>query len=121
MNELLLLSKEYISKDDFLKDTSIPKHHFELGGNDDQLWLIEDESDDCVIRIDLILKDELGNIIGDEFDDELYEGTNAPYKGLLYSIEYKNKVMLDIFLSQLNNKERNLFAEYNGSCKFDAI
>ena len=31
MNELLLLSKEYISKDDFLNEINIKKYHFELG------------------------------------------------------------------------------------------
>lgn len=47
MNELLLLSKEYISKDDFLNEIKIKKYHFELGGLDDQLWLINDANDVC--------------------------------------------------------------------------
>ena len=32
MNELLLLSKEYIEKDDFTSEINISNHHFELGG-----------------------------------------------------------------------------------------
>lgn len=116
-----MLSKEFISKDDFLTEISIPSHHFEMGGNDDQLWLIDDESDACIIQIDLMMKDEYGNVIVDEFDDELYEGTNAPYKGLLYSIEYRDKEILKTFLSQLDKKDRNLYVEYDASEKFETI
>lgn len=121
MNELILLSKEYISKEDFIFDVSIPNHHFELGGDNDQLWLIDNESDLCIVRIDLILKDEFGNIIIDELDDELYEGTNAPYKGLLYSIEYRNEKVLKQLLSQINKENRCLYVEYNASNKFKKI
>ena len=121
MNELLLLSKEYISKDDFLNEINIKKYHFELGGNDDQLWLINNSNDVCDVVINLLLKDPNGDIIEDEIDYQLYDGSDAPYKGFLYTIEYKKSKIVEKLLSQLLNDTRELYVEYNASGKFELI
>lgn len=121
MNELLLLSKEYIEKDDFTSEINISNHHFELGGNDDQLWLIDEKTNTGDVIIDLLFKDEFGNVIVDKLDHELYEGTNAPYISLLYSIEYRNIGVMREVLKQINKKSRDLYVEYNGSRKFIKI
>ncbi len=121
MNELLLLSKEYISKDDFLNEINIKKYHFELGGNDDQLWLINNSNDVCDVVINLLLKDANGDIIEDEIDYQLYDGSDAPYKGFLYTIEYKKSKIVEKLLSQLLNDTRELYVEYNASGKFELI
>lgn len=121
MNELLLLSKEYISKDDFLNEINIKKYHFELGGNDDQLWLINNSNDVCDVVINLLLKDANGDIIEDEIDYQLYDGSDAPYKGFLYTIEYKKSKIVEKLLSQLLNDTRELYVEYNAIGKFELI
>lgn len=121
MNELLLLSYVYISKEDFINEIEIPNHHFELGGNDDQLWLISNETDKCIIRIDLILKDSNGNIIEDEIDYELYEGTNAPYKGYMYPIEYRDTKIIDEFLKQIIKDDRYLHVAFDDSNEFERL
>ncbi len=121
MNELLLLSKEYIAKNDFLNEVNIKNYHFELGGSDDQLWLINDSNDICDVRISLLLKDENGNIIEDEIDYQLYDGSDAPYKGFLYTIEYKKLDVVNNLLKQLAKDSRQLYAEYNASGKFEII
>lgn len=121
MNELLLLSYVYISKEDFQNEIDIPNHHFELGGNDDQLWIISNETDKCIIRIDLILKDSRGNIIEDEIDYELYEGTNAPYKGYMYSIEYRDSKIMDEVLKQIIKENRHLHVAYDDSNEFKRL
>lgn len=121
MNELLLLSKEYISKDNFLNEIHIDNYHFELGGNDNQLWLINDVTDKCEFRIDLILKNENGNIIEDEIDYELYEETDAPYRGFLYSIEYCNTRIKNLILKQIKTSERDLYVSYEASNKFKIV
>lgn len=121
MNELLLLSKEYISKDDFLNEINIKKYHFELGGLDDQLWLINDANDVCDVVINLLLKDGNGDIIEDEIDYHLYDGSDTPYKGFLYTIEYKKSNIIEKLLSQLVNDTRKLYVEYNASGKFEQV
>lgn len=118
---LLLLSKEYISKDDFLNEINIKKYHFELGGLDDQLWLINDANDVCDVVINLLLKDSNGNIQEDEIDYHLYDGSDAPYKGFLYTIEYKKSNIIEKLLSQLVNDTRKLYVEYNASGKFEQV
>lgn len=119
-NELLLLSKEYISKDDFLNEIKIKKYHFELGGLDDQLWIINDANDVCDV-VNLLLKDSNGNIQEDEIDYHLYDGSDAPYKGFLYTIEYKKSNIIEKLLSQLVNDTRKLYVEYNASGKFEQV
>lgn len=119
-NELLLLSKEYISKDDFLNEINIKKYHFELGGLDDQLWIINDANDVCDV-VNLLLKDSNGNIQEDEIDYHLYDGSDAPYKGFLYTIEYKKSNIIEKLLSQLVNDTRKLYVEYNASGKFEQV
>lgn len=119
-NELLLLSKEYISKNDFLNEIKIKKYHFELGGLDDQLWLINDANDVCDV-VNLLLKDSNGNIQEDEIDYHLYDGSDAPYKGFLYTIEYKKSNIVEKLLSQLVNDTRKLHVEYNASGKFEQV
>ena len=121
MNELLLLSNEYISKDDFLNEINIKKYHFELGGNDDQLWLINNSNDECDVVINLLLKNGNGDIIEDEIDYHLYDGSDAPYTGFLYTIEYKKSKIVEKLLSQLVNYTRELYVEYNASGKFELI
>lgn len=121
MNELLLLSNEYISKDDFLNEINIKKYHFELGGNDDQLWLINNSNNVCDVVINLLLKDGNGDIIEDEIDYQLYDGSDAPYTGFLYTIEYKKSNIVEKLLSQLVNYTRELYVEYNASGKFELI
>lgn len=118
---LLLLSKEYISKDDFLNEIKIKKYHFELGGLDDQLWLINDANDVCDVVINLMLKDGNGDIIEDEIDYHLYDGSDAPYKGFLYTIEYKKSNIIEKLLSQLVTDTRKLYVEYNASGKFEQV
>lgn len=117
---LLLLSKEYISKDDFLNEIKIKKYHFELGGLDDQLWIINDANDVCDV-VNLLLKDSNGNIQEDEIDYHLYDGSDAPYKGFLYTIEYKKSNIIEKLLSQLVNDTRKLYVEYNASGKFEQV
>ena len=119
-NELLLLSKEYISKDDFLNEIKIKKYHFVLGGLDDQLWIINDANDVCDV-VNLLLKDSNGNIQEDEIDYHLYDGSDAPYKGFLYTIEYKKSNIIEKLLSQLVNDTRKLYVEYNASGKFEQV
>lgn len=119
-NELLLLSKEYISKDDFLNEINIKKYHFELGGLDDQLWIINDANDVCDV-VNLLLKDSNCNIQEDEIDYHLYDGSDAPYKGFLYTIEYKKSNIIEKLLSQLVNDTRKLYVEYNASGKFEQV
>lgn len=119
-NELLLLSKEYISKDDFWNEIKIKKYHFELGGLDDQLWIINDANDVCDV-VNLLLKDSNGNIQEDEIDYHLYDGSDAPYKGFLYTIEYKKSNIIEKLLSQLVNDTRKLYVEYNASGKFEQV
>ena len=117
---LLLLSKEYISKDDFLNEIKIKKYHFELGGLDDQLWIINDANDVCDV-VNLLLKDSNGNIQEDEIDYHLYDGSDAPYKGFLYTIEYKKSNIIEKLLSQLVTDTRKLYVEYNASGKFEQV
>ena len=121
MNELLLLSYVYISKEEFLSEIEIPNHHFELGGSDDQLWLISNETDRCIIRIDLILKDSNGNIIEDEIDYDLYEDTNAPFKGYMYSIEYRDSKIMDEVLKLIIKENRHLHVAYDDSNEFERL
>ncbi len=121
MNELLLLSYEYISKEDFITEIAIPNHHFELDGNYDHLWLILNETDKCIVRIDLILKDSNGNIIEDDIDYKLYEGTNAPYNGFIYSIEYRDYRVMDEVLKQIAKENRYLHIAYGESNKFERL
>lgn len=117
---LLLLSKEYISKDDFLNEINIKKYHFELGDLDDQLWLINDANDVCDV-VNLLLKDSNGNIQEDEIDYHLYDGSDAPYKGFLYTIEYKKSNIIEKLLSQLVTDTRKLYVEYNACSKFAQV
>ena len=114
MNELLLLSKEYISKDDFIKGIILKNYHFELCGNNDQLWLINNSNNKCELKIDLLLKDKNGNVIQDEFDYEIYEDSHVPYKGFLYSIEYNKISIMKKAIKQLKTLNRNLYIQYNG-------
>ena len=120
-NESLLLSKEYISKNDFFNEINIKKYHFELGGLDDQLWIINDANDVCDVVINLLLKDSNGNIQEDEIDYYLYDGSDAPYKRFLYTIEYKKSNIIEKLLSQLVNDTRKLYVEYNASGKFEQV
>lgn len=102
MNELLLLSKEYISKDDFLNEINIKKYHFELGGLDDQLWLINDENDVCDVVINLLLKDSNGNIQEDEIDYHLYDGSDVQMlhiKDFYTQSNTRNQTLLKNFLA----------------------
>lgn len=121
MNELLLLSKEYISKDDFIKKIILKNYHFELCGNNDQLWLINNSNNKCELKIDLLLKDKNGNVIQDEFDYEIYEDSHVPYKGFLYSIEYNKISIMKKAIKQLKTLNRNLYIQYNGCGSFDSI
>ena len=121
MDELLLLSYKYISKEDFIREINIPDYHFELGGYDDQLWLISDKTDKCMVIINLLVKDSKGYIIDDDIDYMLYEGTNAPYKGFLYSIEYKDSKIMDDILNQIMNDTRYLHVAYGDSNNFKRL
>lgn len=105
----------------FLNEINIKKYHFELGGLDDQLWLINDANDVCDVVINLLLKDSNGNIQEDEIDYHLYDGSDAPYKGFLYTIEYKKSNIIEKLLSQLVNDTRKLYVEYNASGKFEQV
>lgn len=121
MNELLLLCNVFLSKDDFINEISIEDYKLESGGNDDQLWLIDYNNDKCVIKIDLILKDVVGNIIQDDIDYGVYEDTDAPYNGYLYSIEFRNDEIMNKVLEQINKQDRNLYVCYNDSNHFIKI
>ena len=87
----------------------------------DQLWLINDANDVCDVVINLLLKDGNGDIIEDEIDYHLYDGSDAPYKGFLYTIEYKKSNIIEKLLSQLVNDTRKLYVEYNASGKFEQV
>lgn len=121
MNEVVLLSNKYISKESFLNEIMIEGYHLELGGDNDQLWLIANDVEKCEVVINLIFQDENGNVIEDEIEYQLSECRNLPYEGFLYSLEYKNSKLLNKLLKCLNVKERNLFIEYNGSGKFEKV
>lgn len=104
-----------------MNEIKIKKYHFELGGLDDQLWLINDANDVCDVVINLLLKDGNGDIIEDEIDYHLYDGIDVPYKGFLYTIEYKKSNIIEKLLSQLVNDTRKLYVEYNASGKFEQV
>mgnify|MGYP006896538501 FL=1 len=118
MNELLLLSKEFISKEQFENEISIKNHHIELGGDNDQLWIINNLNENCVAIINLLFLDNSSKVINDEIDYELYKNSNAPYEGYLYSIEYDNVSIIDKVIHALNTTSRNIYVEYNGSNNF---
>ena len=65
MNEVVLLSNKYISKESFLNEIIIEGYHLELGGDNDQLWLIANDVEKCEVVINLIFQDEKGNVIGE--------------------------------------------------------
>lgn len=98
-NELLLLSKEYISKDDFLNEINIKKYHFELGGLDDQLWLINDANDVCDVVINLMLKDGNGDIIEDEIDYHCMMEVMLHIKDFYTQSNTRNQTLLKNFLA----------------------
>lgn len=75
----------------------------------------------CDVVINLLLKDSNGNIQEDEIDYHLYDGSDAPYKGFLYIIEYKKSNIVEKLLSQLVNDTRQLYVEYNASGKFEQV
>ena len=111
MNELLLLSKEFISKEQFENEISIKNHHIELGGDNDQLWIINNLNENCVAIINLLFLDNSSKVINDEIDYELYKNSNAPYEGYLYSIEYDNVSIIDKVIHALNTTSRNIYVE----------
>ena len=103
MRELLLLSRNYISKDDFIKKIHLENYHLELGGNDDQLWILDDLTNDCIVIIDLLQLDSEGNCVFDEVDSEINKGIKTPYDGFLYSIQYESEIIAKKVLQQLDN------------------
>lgn len=120
MEEILLLSKEFINKDDFIKEINFDNLHFELAGDNDQLWLLDDY-DNLHLIINLIIANEKGVIIDDGFDEEVYSTSKYPYKGYLYSIEFNNRFVLDKIVAQLNNSSRNLYIQFANSNKFKLV
>ena len=120
MEEILLLSKEFINKDDFIKEINFDSLHFELAGDNDQLCLLDDY-DNLHLIINLIIANEKGVIIDDGFDEEVYSTSKYPYKGYLYSIEFNNRFVLDKIVAQLNNSSRNLYIQFANSNKFKLV
>lgn len=68
-----------------------------------------------------IVKRLNGNIQEDEIDYHLYDGSDAPYKGFLYTIEYKKSNIIEKILSQLVTDTRKLYVEYNACGKFEQV
>lgn len=121
MEELLLLSKEFISKENFLNEIKIDNHTLKLCGSDDQLWLINTTTNDAIIKIDLVFLDDSGNVIKDDVDSLIDEGLNLPYKGFIYNVEYRSSTIMKDLLNQLNNKSRDLYYEVNASGEFISL
>lgn len=112
MTEITILSKVEIKKDEFISSLDLKNFHFELGGNNDQLWLINDltDSPNLIINLDQDL-DEVDKLIVDEF--------KLPYKGFIYDIEFNDEEILKKLLANLNNESRDLY--YSSNIKFKKV
>ena len=120
MNETIIISKEYISREMFEKTIVINNYHCELAGNDDELWLIDDEKSKAIVRISLV------NIVNGNYvysDDPLLalEGVKSPYEGIYYFIEYNNPKIMSKVIGLLNSNSRDIYVLNEENTKFIRI
>lgn len=119
MNETILLSSEYISKEMLKKEIIIKDYHFEEV-NDDELWLIYDKYQKCAIKISLV------NIVNGiyKYSDnpvELLDDLVIPIKGVFYFVEYNDSKVMNIVSKMLLNDKRHIFVLNKKGSRFIEI
>ncbi|MFA6624533.1 MAG: hypothetical protein WCS80_02065 [Bacilli bacterium] len=120
MNETVILSKTFISKEMFEKEIKIDGYHFELCGDNDELWLINDERNKSVIKISLVTLDN-GKYIYSDNPLIVLEDVEVPFDGVYYFVEYSDIKTMIIFAHEINNDERDIYALNENNTKFISI
>ena len=119
MNEIIILSNKYISKDMFLNEVKISGYHFELTDDEKELWLINDDTNKACIKIMLTL------MVNDKpyyYDDlsMILEDVAIPIEGIFYFVEFNDDKIINLLINQLKNN-RILYVLVNDSKKFKEI
>lgn len=120
MNETTVISRKFISKEMFIKEIKLDNYHFEIAGNNDELWLINEKTSKAVIKISLVF------FINNEYvytDDPMtiLEGIELPFEGIIYFIEYSYSKLMNKISQIMNSPERNLYSLNENNTQFVKI
>lgn len=120
MNETTVISRKFISKEMFIKEIKLDNYHFEIAGNNDELWLINEKTSKAVTKISLVF------FINNEYvytDDPMtiLEGIELPFEGIIYFIEYSYSKLMNKISQIMNSPERNLYSLNENNTQFVKI
>ncbi len=121
MNEEILISRTYISKEDFFSDIKIDCLKLEVGGDDDQIWFIDNKSSKTLAIVDIVFK-KGNNFKYSKEQNLIIQSINKPYEnGVFYFFEYRDSKIMKEIEKSLNIDGRDIYILLDNDDEFKKV